>query len=179
MNKRRVPLMIVLLAISAVFLNSCRVSKSYGVLAYEVISECEEYEYLTSEMMEDFCINNIVVVPEIKAISHESYVVYFIAYSSIYNDSLSIRNISIVSADDTVVFSSEDNTYSIICAREEEGYFSGSIKAGLVDMNIMNAISGNSYSISLEAVAEDENGNQIQKEIYYYATVEQFISLVP
>ena len=82
MKKELRSVMIIMLSIGMILgLCSCRMKESYKEFNIKNITSSVNDNYFTSDDFSFARIQNVVIVPKIKAINHEEYIIYISAYS--------------------------------------------------------------------------------------------------
>ena len=86
-------------------LSSCTMIKSYTKFYIKNITENLD-DCFTSESFDFARIGDIVIIPEIKAINHEEYVIWIVARSQNANEELYIKSI-ILKGNDDIIWSNQ------------------------------------------------------------------------
>ena len=93
MKKELRNVMIIMLSIGMILgLCSCRMKESYKEFNIKNITGSVNDNYFTSEDFSFARIQNVVIIPEVKAINHEEYIIYISAYSKSGKEIVQIKN---------------------------------------------------------------------------------------
>ena len=95
MKKALRSVMIIMLSIGMLLgLCSCRMKESYKEFNIKNITGSVNDNYFTSDDFSFARIQNVVIVPEVKAINHEEYIIYISAYSKSGKETVQIQSCS-------------------------------------------------------------------------------------
>lgn len=152
-------------------LSSCNVTKSYTKFYINDITDNSE-DYFTSESFDFARIGDVVIIPEIKAVNHEEYIVWIGARSQKANQEVYIKSI-ILKGNDDIIWSNQIDE-KIVFERESDALYKGTISTTFAQDTVANE-NGYELVVKVEAII---NGSFVEKTIVYDVFVKTYQSWV-
>lgn len=152
-------------------LSSCTMIKSYTKFYIKNITENLD-DCFTSESFDFARIGDIVIIPEIKAINHEEYVIWIAARSQNANEELYIK--SIILKENDIILLSDQVDEKIIFECDGDALYKGSISTTFAQDTVVNE-NGYELVVTVETII---NGSPVEKTIVYDIFVKSYQSFV-
>lgn len=150
---------------------SCTMTKSYTKFYINNITDNFE-DYFTSESFDFARIGNIVIIPEIKAINHEDYIIWIGAHSQKANEEVCIKSIILKENDEILLSNQADEKIIFEC--DGDTLYKGAISTTFAQDTVVNE-NGYELVVTVEAII---NGSSVEKTIVYDIFVKTYQSLV-
>lgn len=161
MKKELRSVMIIMLSIGMILgLCSCRMKESYKEFNIKNITGSVNDNYFTSEDFSFARIQNVVIIPEVKAINHEEYIIYISAYSKSGKEIVQIKNV-VFKEKETVLLNNELGN-KIEFEQNSNSIYEGWIDGGTFTEETLKVADGKKYYIIIEVDVFD-NGLNISK----------------
>lgn len=176
MKKELRSVMVVMLSIGMILgLCSCRMKESYKEFNIKNITGNVNENYFTSDEFSFARIQNVVIIPEVKAINHGEYVIYISAYSKNGKETVQIKNV-IFKEKETVLLNNElGNT--ITFEQNTSSIYEGWINGGTFTEESLKVADGKKYDIIIEVDVLD-NGLNISKNLTFEMDIKGYKSFV-
>ena len=145
--------------------------KSYTKFYIKNITENLD-DCFTSESFDFARIGDIVIIPEIKAINHEEYVIWIVARSQNANEEVYIKSI-ILKGNDDIIWSNQIDE-KIVFERESDALYKGTISTTFAQDTVVNE-NGYKLVVTVEAIV---NGSSVENTIVYDVFVKTYQSFV-
>lgn len=176
MKKELRSVMIIMLSIGMILgLCSCRMKESYKEFNIKNITGSVNDNYFTSEDFSFARIQNVVIIPEVKAINHEEYIIYISAYSKSGKEIVQIKNV-IFKEKETVLLSNELGN-KIEFEQNANSIYEGWIDGGTFAEETLKVADGKKYYIIIEVDVFD-NGLNISKNLTFEMDIKGYKSFV-
>ena len=148
---------------------------SYKEFNIKNITDNRDEDYFTSENFSFTKIDNVVVVPKVRASNHGEYSIYVNVYSKNGTEAVRIKNV-ILKDNEGFSFANELNE-NVVFEENTESTYKGTVIGGRIEEETMNIVDGKEYELIIEAEI-DNNGNITSKTIVYEIVVIGHRSLV-
>ncbi len=166
-----------LLACTVIYLTSCKVSYSYGIFHFDQIDQYSEAQYLSEENLDYLRImEEVAIIPRIKAINHGAYGMGISVYSSRDDLAVTIEHVTIDGENQQHVELTVP--VAIYVSKSGEGYYYGSEEIGDISMDDINATQGSTFTVTVEVNVNKLDGTIVNKTISYHVKVTQTVGLV-
>lgn len=176
MKKELRSVMIIMLSIGMILgLCSCRMKESYKEFNIKNITGSVNDNYFTSEDFSFARIQNVVIIPEVKAINHEEYIIYISAYSKSGKEIVQIKNV-VFKEKETVLLNNELGN-KIEFEQNSNSIYEGWIDGGTFTEETLKVADGKKYYIIIEVDVFD-NGLNISKNLTFETDIKGYKSLV-
>lgn len=176
MKKELTSVMIIMLSIGMILgLCSCRIKESYKEFNIKNITGSVNDNYFTSEDFSFARIQNVVIIPEVKAINHEEYIIYISAYSKSGEEIVQIKNV-IFKEKETVLLNNELGS-KIEFEQNANSIYDGWIDGGIFTEETLKVADGKKYDIIIEVDVFD-NGLNISKNLTFEMDIKGYKSFV-
>lgn len=152
-------------------LSSCTMIKSYTKFYIKNITENLD-DCFTSESFDFARIGDIVIIPEIKAINHEEYIVWIGARSQKANEEVYIKSI-ILKENDDIIWSNQIDE-KIVFESESDALYKGAISTTFAQDTVANE-NGYKLVVTVEAIVNDSS---VENTIVYDVFVKTYQSFV-
>ena len=152
-------------------LSSCTMTRSYTKFYINNVTDNFE-DYFTSESFNFARIGNIVIIPEIKAINHEDYIIWIGVHSQNANEEVCIKSIILKENDEILVSDQADEKIIFEC--DGDALYKGEISTTFAQDTVVNE-NGYELVVMVEAII---NGSSVEKTIVYDVFVKTYQSLV-
>ena len=168
-----------LLNLSSCFSESCIIAfipqESYKEFRVKNITYEVSDDYFTSEEMSFARINNVVIIPEVKAITHEEYIIYVLAYSKSGNEIVQIRNV-VFKEKEVVLFKNEVDE-ELEFEQFDKSIYKAWINGGIFTEESVIVASGKKYDLIIEVDVFDD-GSNFSKDIIFEIDIIGYKSVV-
>ncbi len=154
---------------------SCRMKDSYKVFNIKNITGSVNDNYFTSEDFSFARIQNVVIIPEVKAINHEEYIIYISAYSKSGKEIVQIKNV-IFKEKERVLLNNELGN-RIEFEQNANSTYEGWIDGGTFTPETLKVADGKKYDIIIEVDVFD-NGLNISKNLSFEMDIKGYKSFV-
>ena len=176
MKKELRSVMIIMLSIGMILgLCSCRMKESYKEFNIKNITGSVNDNYFTSEDFSFARIQNVVIIPEVKAINHEEYIIYISAYSKSGKEIVQIKNV-VLKEKETVLLNNELGN-KIEFEQNSNSIYEGWIDGGTFTEETLKVADGKKYYIIIEVDVFD-NGLNISKNLTFETDIKGYKSFV-
>ena len=176
MKKELRSVMIIMLSISMLLgLCSCHMKESYKEFNIKNITGSVNDNYFTSEEFSFARIQNVVIIPEVKAINHGEYVIYISAYSKNGKEIVQIKNV-IFKEKETVLLNRELGN-KIEFKQNTNSIYEGWINGGTFTEESLKVPDGKKYDIIIEVDVFD-NSSHVSKNITFEMEIKGYKSFV-
>lgn len=176
MKKELRSVMIIMLSIGMTLgLCSCRMKESYKEFNIKNITGSVNDNYFTSDDFSFARIQNVVIIPEVKAINHEEYIIYISAYSKSGEETVQIKNV-IFKENETVLLNNELGNM-IVFEQNANSMYDGWIDGGTFTEETLKVADGKKYDIIIEVEVFD-NGFNISKKLTFEMDIKGYKSFV-
>lgn len=176
MKKELRNVMIIMLSIGMILgLCSCRMKESYKEFNIKNITGSVNDNYFTSEDFSFARIQNVVIIPEVKAINHKEYIIYISAYSKSGKEIVQIKNI-IFKEKESVLLNNELGK-KIEFEQNVNSIYEGWIDGGTFTEETLKVVDGKKYHIIIEVDVFD-NGLNISKNLTFEMDIKGYKSFV-
>lgn len=176
MKKELRSVMIIMLSIGMILgLCSCRMKESYKEFNIKNITGSVNDNYFTSEDFSFARIQNVVIIPEVKAINHEEYIIYISAYSKSGKEIVQIKNV-IFKEKETVLLNNELGN-KIEFEQNANSIYEGWIDGGTFTEETLKVEDGKKYYIIIEVDVFD-NGLNISKNLTFEMDIKGYKSFL-
>lgn len=176
MKKELRSVMIIMLSIGMILgLCSCRMKESYKEFNIKNITGSVNDNYFTSEDFSFTRIQNVVIIPEVKAINHEEYIIYISAYSKSGKEIVQIKNV-IFKEKESVLLNNELGN-KIEFKQNANSIYEGWIDGGTFTEETLKVADGKKYDIIIEVDVFD-NGLNISKNLTFEMDIKGYKSFV-
>ena len=176
MKKELKSVMIIMLSIGMVLgLCSCRMKESYKEFNIKNITGSVNDNYFTSEDFSFARIQNVVIIPEIKAINHEEYIIYISAYSKSGKEIVQIKNIIFKEKETVLLYNDLGN--EIVFEQNATSIYGGWIDGGTFTEETLKVADGKKYDIIIEVDVFD-NGLNTSKTLTFEMDIKGYKSFV-
>lgn len=168
--------MVFMLSISVLLtLSSCHMKESYKKFNIKNITENITDEYFTSDVFSFAKVQNVVIIPEVKAINHNEYVVYVSAYSKSGEETVSVKKVTF--KEETSVLESNEPDGKIEFKENEQLLYEGWVKVGPFREEKLKMADGKIYNLIIEIDVES-NDSVVSKEMIFEVEVKGYKSWV-
>lgn len=168
--------MIIMLSIGMIFgLCSCRIKESYKEFNIKNITGSVNDNYFSSEDFSFARIQNVVIIPEVKAINHEEYIIYISAYSKSGQEIVQIKNV-IFKEKETVLLNNEQRN-NIEFEQNANSIYEGCTDGGTFTEETLKVADGKKYHIIIEVDVFD-NGLNVSKNLTFEVDIKGYKSFV-
>lgn len=168
--------MIIMLSIGMLLgLCSCRMKESYKEFNIKNITGSVNDNYFTSDDFSFARIQNVVIVPEVKAISHEEYIIYISAYSKSGKETVRIKNV--IFKEKEIVLLNNELGDMIVFEQNANSIYDGWIDGGTFTEETLKVADGKKYDIIIEVEVFD-NGLNISKNLTFEMDIKGYKSFV-
>ena len=167
---------IIILSISMFLgLCSCRMKESYKEFNIKNITGNMDEDYFTSENFAFARLQDVVIIPEIKAINHSEYIIYLSVYSKTGEEDVQINSV-LFREKETVLL---DRALNKIIEFEEnsESIYEGWIDGGTFTGETLSVADGKEYILVIEAEVT-KNDVHVSKDVTYEIVVKGYKSFV-
>lgn len=172
---RRV-IIIIMLSLGVILnLCSCRMKESYKEFNIKNITSSVNDNYFTSEDFSFARINNVVIIPEVKAINHKEYIVYISAYSKSGKEIVQIENVVLKEQETVLLSNTLGNTIEF--EQNSDSIYDGWITGGTFTEETLKVEDGKKYDIIIEADVSDNDLN-ISKKLTFEMEIKGHKSFV-
>jgi hypothetical protein len=154
---------------------SCRMSDSYKEFNIKNITGSVNDNYFTAEEFSFARIQNVVVIPEVKAINHGEYAIYVSAYSKSGKEIVQIKNV-IFKEKDAVLLNNELGN-KIEFKQKDNSMYDGWINGGTFTEEDLKVVDGKKYDIIIEVDVFD-NGLKTSKKLTFEMDIKGYKSFV-
>lgn len=176
MKKELRSVMIIMLSIGMILgLCSCRMKESYKEYNIKNITGSVNDNYFTSEDFSFARIQNVVIIPEVKTINHEEYIIYISAYSKSGKETVQIKNV-IFKERESVLLNYELGN-KIVFEQNANSIYEGWIDGGTFTEETLKVADGKKYDIIIEVDVFD-NGLNISKNLTFEMDIKGYKSFV-
>lgn len=176
MTKTSRSVMIVILSISMLLgLCSCRMKESYKEFNIKNITDNLNDDYFTSEKFSFARLQNVVIIPEVKAVNHGEYIVYISVYSKSGKERVQINNV-IFKEKESVLLNHEIDK-EIEFKENAETLYEGWIDGGTFTADSLKVADGKEYDLVIE-VEVLKSGVHVSENITYEIVVKGYKSFV-
>ena len=176
MKKELRSVMIIMLSIGMILgLCSCGMKESYKEFNIKSITGSVNDNYFTSEDFSFARIQNVVIIPEVKAINHEEYIIYISAYSKSGKEIVQIKNV-IFKEKESVLLNNELGN-KIEFEQNANSLYEGWIDGGTFTEETLKVADGKKYDIIIEVDVFD-NGLNISKSLTFEMDIKGYKSFV-
>ena len=176
MKKELRSVMIIMLSIGMILgLCSCRMKESYKEFNIKNITGNVNDNYFTSDDFSFARIQNVVIIPEVKAINHEEYIIYISAYSKSGKETVQIKNV-IFKENETVLLNNELGN-KIVFEQDANSIYDGWIDGGTFTEETLKVADDKKYDIIIEVEVFD-NGLNISKKLTFEMDIKGYKSFV-
>lgn len=176
MKKELRSVMIIMLSIGMILgLCSCHMKESYKEFNIKNITGSVNDNYFTSDDFSFARIQNVVIIPEVKAINHEEYIIYISAYSKSGKETVQIKNV-IFKEKETVLLNNELGN-KIVFEQNANSIYDGWIDGGTFTEETLKVTDGKKYDIIIEVEVFD-NGLNISKKLTFEMDIKEYKSFV-
>lgn len=169
---------IILLLTGMLFsLYSChlfRLEDSYSEFYIENITDNSD-DYFTSEEFDFARFQNVVFIPEIKAVNHEDYIIYICAYSKCEVERIKIKNV--VLKEENIVLLNRELDKEIELKENAEFVYEGYIDGGTFTEKTLEVIDGKRFDLIIE-VEIISDGECFSKNITFDILIKIYRSFV-
>ena len=131
--------------------------------------------YFTSEEFSFTRIQNVVIIPEIKAINHGEYVIYISAYSKTGKETVRIKNV-IFKEKETILLHNELGS-TIDFGENTNSLYEGWVNGGGFTEESVKIVDGKTYDIIIEVDVLD-SGLNISKNLTFVIDIKGYKSFV-
>ena len=168
--------MIIMLSIGMLLgLCSCRMKESYKEFNIKNITGSVNDNYFTSDDFSFARIQNVVIVPEVKAINHEEYIIYISAYSKSGKETVLIKNV--IFKEKEIVLLNNELGNMIVFEQNANSIYDGWIDGGTFTEETLKVADGKKYDIIIEVEVFD-NGLNISKNLTFEMDIKGYKSFV-
>lgn len=171
----RILIVIILSASIILVLCSCGMKESYKEFNIKNITGDVNDNYFTSEEFSFARIRNVVIIPEVKAISHGEYVVYVCAYSKSGKEIVEIKSLTLKEKESVLLNNALDNVIEF--EQNTNSIYEGWSNAGTFTEKSLDVSDGKKYDIVIEAEVFD-NGLNISKSLTFEMEIKGYESFV-
>ena len=154
---------------------SCRMEESYKEFDIKNTTGSVNENYFTSEDFSFARIQNVVIIPEVKAINHEEYIIYISAYSKSGKENVQIKNVTIKEKE-TVLLKNELGN-KIEFEQNSNSIYEGWIDGGTFTEEMLKVADGKKYYILIEVDVFDNSLN-ISKTLTFEMDIKGYKSIV-
>ena len=176
MKKALRSVMIIMLSIGMILgLCSCRMKESYKEFNIKNITGSVNDDYFTSDDFSFARIQNVVIVPEVKAINHEEYIIYISAYSKSGKETVLIKNV--IFKEKEIVLLNNELGNMIVFEQNANSIYDGWIDGGTFTEETLKVANGKKYDIIIEVEVFD-NGLNISKNLTFEMDIKGYKSFV-
>lgn len=176
MKKALRSVMIIMLSIGMLLgLCSCRMKESYKEFNIKNITGSVNDNYFTSDDFSFARIQNVVIVPEVKAINHEEYIIYISAYSKSGKETVLIKNV--IFKEKEIVLLNNELGNMIVFEQNANSIYDGWIDGGTFTEETLKVADGKKYDIIIEVEVFD-NGLNISKNLTFEMDIKGYKSFV-
>lgn len=166
----------IMLSISMLLgLCSCRMSESYKEFNINNITDNLNEDFFTSEKFAFARFQNVVIIPEIKAINHGEYVIYLSIYSKNGNERVQIKNV-IFKEKESVLLNRELGE-KIEFEKNADSIYEGWIDGGTFTEDNSKVVDGKKYDLVI-GVEVINNGVHASENITFEIVVKGYKSFV-
>ena len=148
---------------------------SYKEFNIKNITDNRDEDYFTSENFSFTKIDNVVVVPTVKASVYGEYIIPVNIYSKTGTEAVRIKRV-ILKDNEGFSFENELNE-EVVFEEDSESTYKDTVIGGRIEEETMNIVDGKEYELIIEAEV-DNNGNISSKTIVYEIVVIGYRSLV-
>ncbi len=156
-------------------LPSCRLKESYLEFNIKNVTNNQTDDYFTSEELNFAKFENVVFIPEIKAVDHQNYKIYISAYSKSDEDKVTIKSVSLRD-NDNILLSSQLGK-EITFEKNDDAVYEGWIDGGTFTKQTVEIADGQEYSLEIEIEIMKDN-EIFSKKIAYEIIVKGHKSFV-
>ena len=176
MKKELRSVMIIMLSIGMILgLCSCRMKESYKEFNIKNITGSVNDNYFTSDDFSFARIQNVVIIPEVKAINHEEYIIYISAYKKSGKEIVQIKNV-VFKEKETVLLNNELGN-KIEFEQNSNSIYEGWIDGGTFTEETLKVADGKEYYIIIEVDVFD-NGLNISTNLTFETDIKGYKSFV-
>ncbi|MBR2914308.1 MAG: hypothetical protein IKC06_00670 [Clostridia bacterium] len=176
MKKELRKVMIVMLFIGIILgLCSCHMQESYKEFNFKNITGNVNENHFTSEEFSFARIQNVVIIPEVKAINHGEYVIYISAYSKSGKEAVEIKNV-IFKEKETILLNN-DFRNKIEFEQNTNSLYEGWINGGIFTEESLEVANGKKYDVIIEVDIFD-NGLILTKNLTFEMEIKGYKSFV-
>lgn len=154
---------------------SCRMKESYKEFNIKNITGSVNDNYFTSDDFSFARIQNVVIVPEVKAINHEEYIIYISAYSKSGKETVRINNV--IFKEKEIVLLNNELGNMIVFEQNANSIYDGWIDGGTFTEETLKVADGKKYDIIIEVEVFD-NGLNISKNLTFEMDIKGYKSFV-
>ncbi len=156
-------------------LPSCRIRESYLEFNIKNITDNQSDDYFTSEEMNFAKLENVVFIPEIKAVDHQNYKIYLSAYSKSGEDKVIIKSVAMRDNENILLSSQVDKEMTF--EKNDEAVYEGWIDGVTFTKQDVEIADGQEYSLEIE-VEITKDGKILSEKITYEIIVKGHKSFV-
>lgn len=168
--------MIIMLSVSMLLgLCACRLRESYKEFHIKNITGNVNEEYFTSEDFSFARIQNVVIIPEVKAVNHGEYVIYISAYSKSGKEIVQIKNV-MFKENETVLLNNKLGA-EMKFEQNTNALYEGWINGGTFTEESLKVANGKKYDIIIDVDVFD-NGSHISKSLTFEMDIKGYKSFV-
>ena len=142
------------------------------------IEERENYDiqdYMESDELEHIRVDNVALVPEIKEINHNEFIIYLGAYSKDDSKEVVVNSVKLCKDDGSVLYFIEDEENKILYESRIEGQYYGTGNLG--SFTVENVSSNEKMTLIMQVQVSD-NKEFYTKSIEYSITIKGHRSFV-
>lgn len=159
------------------------VSLSYGEFVFQGLEKGTRIDnpedYLLDEKYDEYRVDNVIVIPQVKRIGGDQYAVDFIVFASNKEVNVVISHVSFSNNECAILIPSDEKALAIRPGEKESNkYFEGAERFCVIPANKLNAVNGEKYKLVILLYVENPDGRKTEKYMTYYANVVQYKTLV-
>ena len=154
---------------------ACHLEESYKEFSVKNIADNSSKNNFDSDELAFSQFQNIVIIPEIKAINHEEYIIYITALSRSGTESIKLSNL--VFKEGASVLLSRELGKEIRLEENAESIYEGWTEGGTFTDKELNIASGKKYILEI-GVAIAEDGVYHSENVKFEVTIKGYKSLV-
>lgn len=166
---------VILFIVMILGLCSCHMEESYKKFVFKNITGSVNENYFKSDEFSFTRIQNVVIIPEVKAINHEEYVIYISAYSKDGKETVQIKKV-IFKEKDSIILNNELGC-TIDFEKNTNSLYEGFVNGGIFTEESVEVADGKKYDIIIE-VDVLENGLNISKSLTFEMEIKGYKSFV-
>lgn len=176
MKKALKGVMIFILCMAALLgLCLCGLEDSITRFSIKNLSDNQSKDYFTSDEYAFARIQDVVIIPIIKAINHDEYTVYICAYSKSGEEAVQIKNMTFKEKESVLL--TRELGKEIEFKENADSIYEGDVDAGSFTKEQLGVESGKEYTLSIEAEVT-KNGLHVSEVIAFEIVVTVYKSLV-
>ena len=154
---------------------SCSMKESYKEFYIKNITDNLNEDYFTSEKFAFARLQDVVIIPEIKEVSHGEYVIYVSVYSKNGKESVQIKNI--IFKEQEIVLLNSELGEEIEFEENTESIYEGWIIGGTFTEEILKKADGKKYDLII-GIEINKNGENISESITFEIVIKGYKSFV-